>query len=120
MQPKCNRGKVVTLGNAAAATGQMSQFFSARGLSSFTAAAAATAGCVELCRAVCGNFQLSQTLSFQQRRRRRRTVFDTPLDCSHSDHNMDGTYRVTSDDNFGDFDIDNMTLTSNCHVRPMP
>ena len=73
-----------------------------------------------LCRAVCGNFQLSQTLSFQQRKRRRRTVFDTQLDCSHSDHNMDGTYRVTSEDNFGDFDIDNMPLTSNCHVRPMP
>ena len=40
-------GKVVTLGKAAPATRQMSQFFSARGLSSSTAAAA-TAG-VELC-----------------------------------------------------------------------
>ena len=43
-------GKVVTLGKAAPATRQMSQFFSARGLSSSTAAAA-TAGeelCVEI------------------------------------------------------------------------
>ena len=43
-------GKVVTLGKAAPATRQMSQFFSARGLSTFTAAAA-TAGeelCVEI------------------------------------------------------------------------
>ena len=58
---------------------------------------------------------------FPTKKKKERTVFDTPLDCSHPDHNMDGTYRVTSDDNFGDFDIDsNMTLTSNCHVRPMP
>ena len=57
---------------------------------------------------------------FPTKKKKEEDCFDTLLDCSHSDHNMDGTYRVTSDDNFGDFDIDNMTLTSNCHVRPMP
>ena len=60
---------------------------------------------------------------FSTKKKKEGAVFDTHLDCSHSDHNiklLDGTYRVTSDDNFGDFDIDNMTLTSSCHVRPMP
>ena len=59
-------GKVVTLGKAAPATRQMSQFFSARGLSSPHSCC-----CYSGRGAVCGNFQLSQTLSSQQRRRRR-------------------------------------------------
>ena len=77
-------GKVVTLGKAAPATRQMSQFFSARGLSSKSTAAAATAG-EELCVEI---FSFRRHFKFSTKKKKEEAAFDTHLDCSHSDHNI--------------------------------
>ena len=76
-------GKVVTLGKAAPATRQMSQFFSARGLSSSTQLLL-----LQRARSCVWKFSAFADIKFSTKKKKKKAVFDTHLDCSHSDHNI--------------------------------
>ena len=76
-------GKVVTLGKAAPATRQMSQFFSARGLSSSTQLLL-----LQRARSCVWKFSAFADTEFSTKKKKEEAAFDTHLDCSHSDHNI--------------------------------